>query len=230
MRAYLECFDPQASPRRRGSRSTRSPISGTLRKGKHRQVDDRPFGGGAGHGAHAGTRGRRRREDARKKATAPEATTGAPADPAGRAVQRSGWLKNLAAGPGMILVSGRYEGFDERIRRSDRSPKRFPWGTSCWPAGSCPPWPSRRRSYVCCPACWVTTNSPPSKTILFRRGFWKARSTRGRESSAATSVPEVLVSGNHARNQGMAPSGPRKTRTRERRRDLTGRLTPPSVL
>lgn len=80
-------------------------------KGPHRQVDDAPFGGGAGmvlcvEPLH------RAIEDARARTAGPVLML----TPRGRRFDQS-VARQLSCGPGMTLVCGRYEGFDERIRR-----------------------------------------------------------------------------------------------------------------
>lgn len=75
--------------------------------GRHRQVDDTPFGGGAGMVL---------RPDVLKAAVAA-------AEPAGRPVLcltprgaplRQAMVRGWAEGPGLVLVCGRYEGMDQR--------------------------------------------------------------------------------------------------------------------
>jgi tRNA (guanine37-N1)-methyltransferase len=80
-------------------------------EGKHRQVDDRPFGGGPGMVLMAPP-----------VVSAVEAVR-AMAEPTGRliALTPSGrklsqdWVRELAFETRIILLCGRYEGFDERI-------------------------------------------------------------------------------------------------------------------
>ncbi len=79
--------------------------------GKHKQVDDRPFGGGPGMVLMA------------PPVVAAVEAVRAAAEPPGRLVVLSPQgprldqrrVVELAAGPRLILVCGRYEGFDERI-------------------------------------------------------------------------------------------------------------------
>jgi tRNA (guanine37-N1)-methyltransferase len=80
-------------------------------EGKHKTVDDRPFGGGPGMVLMAPP-----------VVAAAEAVRGA-AEPDGRLVLLSPqgrrldqqWVAELAKEPRLILLCGRYEGFDERI-------------------------------------------------------------------------------------------------------------------
>ncbi|WP_374655196.1 tRNA (guanosine(37)-N1)-methyltransferase TrmD [Dongia sp.] len=76
---------------------------------RHRTVDDTPFGGGAGMVM---------RPDVVDAALAAATADGlGPAiylTPRGRLLSQ-GLVEELAAGPGMVLVCGRYEGLDERV-------------------------------------------------------------------------------------------------------------------
>jgi len=83
----------------------------TWAEGKHKQVDDRPFGGGPGMILMAPP-----------VVAAAEAVV-AMAEPSGRLIVLSPqgrrldqqWVEELAREPRLILVCGRYEGFDERV-------------------------------------------------------------------------------------------------------------------
>jgi tRNA (guanine37-N1)-methyltransferase len=75
---------------------------------KHRTVDDAPFGGGPGMVM---------RPDVVEAALAACGGTGAPSiylSPRGRLLTQR-LVKELAAGPGVILLCGRFEGVDERV-------------------------------------------------------------------------------------------------------------------
>jgi tRNA (guanine37-N1)-methyltransferase len=80
-------------------------------EGKHKQVDDRPFGGGPGMILMAPP-----------VVAATEAVL-ALANPAGRLIALSpqgrrldqAWVAELAREPRLVLLCGRYEGFDERV-------------------------------------------------------------------------------------------------------------------
>lgn len=79
-------------------------------RGAHRQVDDTPFGGGAGmvlqvEPVH------RAIERARSRTPGPVVLL----SPGGARFSQA-WAKGLAANAGLTLVCGRYEGFDERVR------------------------------------------------------------------------------------------------------------------
>ncbi len=77
--------------------------------GRHRQVDDTPYGGGAGMVL---------RPEPLAAALAPIRADGVPVlllDPAGERLT-DGLARELAALPRFALVCGRYEGVDERVR------------------------------------------------------------------------------------------------------------------
>jgi tRNA (guanine37-N1)-methyltransferase len=80
-------------------------------EGKHKQVDDRPFGGGPGMILMA------------PPVVAAAEAVAAMAEPPGRLIVLSPqgrrldqeWVGELAREPRLILICGRYEGFDERV-------------------------------------------------------------------------------------------------------------------
>lgn len=83
---------------------------------RHGSVDDRPFGGGPGMVMQAPPL---RRSLARARAG--RGGDGAPVialTPQGERFDQA-WAARLAAGPGAILVCGRYEGIDERFMAAD---------------------------------------------------------------------------------------------------------------
>lgn len=80
-------------------------------EGKHKQVDDRPFGGGPGMVLMA--------PPVVSSVEAVQAESEPPGrlialTPAGRKLDQA-WVAELAGEPRIILLCGRYEGFDERI-------------------------------------------------------------------------------------------------------------------
>ena len=80
-------------------------------QGAYRRVDDRPFGGGPGMVMLA--------EPLMRALDAAQSARPAPApvilfSPAGRRMEQS-WVRELAQGPGAVLICGRYEGVDQRF-------------------------------------------------------------------------------------------------------------------
>ncbi|PMR76244.1 tRNA (guanosine(37)-N1)-methyltransferase TrmD [Billgrantia endophytica] len=86
---------------------------------RHRTVDDRPYGGGPGMLMKVDTL-RAAIHAARDRAR--EATGERPRviylSPQGRRLDQQG-VRELAAGPPVVVVAGRYEGIDERVVESD---------------------------------------------------------------------------------------------------------------
>jgi tRNA (guanine37-N1)-methyltransferase len=80
-------------------------------EGNYRRVDDRPFGGGPGMVMLA--------EPLERALAAVQAARGAPAplihfSPTGRRIDQA-LLREMATGPGAVLLCGRYEGIDQRF-------------------------------------------------------------------------------------------------------------------
>ena len=75
---------------------------------KHRSVDDSPFGGGAGMVMRPDVL------DAAVAATHPSGTPLIYLTPRGQVLDQSR-VRDLAAGPGLSVICGRYEGVDERF-------------------------------------------------------------------------------------------------------------------
>ena len=81
-------------------------------EGTHKRVDDRPFGGGPGMLLLAEPL-----ERALAAALADRAGAAPPVihfTPAGRRLDQA-WVREIAAGPGAVLLCGRYEGIDQRV-------------------------------------------------------------------------------------------------------------------
>jgi tRNA (guanine37-N1)-methyltransferase len=78
--------------------------------GKHRQVDDTPAGGGAGMVLRADVLGPALDAAHSGNPDAPQVYL----SPRGRPLNQD-LAKNLAAGPGAVLLAGRFEGIDERV-------------------------------------------------------------------------------------------------------------------
>jgi tRNA (guanine37-N1)-methyltransferase len=75
---------------------------------KHRSVDDEPFGGGAGMVLRAGV------VDRALNAVADRSGPVIYLSPRGRLLDQA-LVRDLAGGPGMTLLCGRYEGVDQRV-------------------------------------------------------------------------------------------------------------------
>ncbi|MHC4933761.1 MAG: tRNA (guanosine(37)-N1)-methyltransferase TrmD, partial [Planctomycetota bacterium] len=182
-------------------------------EGKHRQVDDRPFGGGPGMVLMPGPVVRAA-EAARK-----DHEPGTPTlllTPQGRPFDQR-LAEELAAGPGMILVCGRYEGFDERIRQV-LDPMEISIGDFVLAGGELPALAVTEAVVRLVPG--VLGDEMSARDDSFANGgllegpqYTRPQEFRGLE------VPEILRSGNHAAIAAWRRAAAEQ-RTRERRRDL----------
>jgi tRNA (guanine37-N1)-methyltransferase len=160
-------------------------------KGKHRSVDDRPFGGGPGmvimpEPVFDAV------EDVRQKAADPGLLV--LLTPAGERLNQR-LVQELADYRRLILLCGRYEGFDERIRRG-LSPREMSVGDYVCNGGEVPAMVVidtviRFVPGVLGDAESVTEESHSLPGRLEYPQYTRPRVFRG------MAVPEVLVSGNH---------------------------------
>ena len=77
--------------------------------GKHRSVDDTPSGGGAGMVLRADVMGKAIRHACRETALPPVYLS-----PRGRRLDQA-MAQRFSEGPGLVLISGRFEGLDQRV-------------------------------------------------------------------------------------------------------------------
>lgn len=184
-------------------------------EGRHRQVDDRPFGGGPGMVLMPGpvveaVETTRRGHD-------PAAPT-ILLTPQGRRFDQA-VADELATAPGMVLVCGRYEGFDERIR-DVLQPMEISIGDYVLAGGELPALVVTEAVVRLQPG--VLGDDESSRSDSFREGLLEGpQYTRPREYRGRT-VPEILLSGNHAEIAAWRRSAAEE-RTRERRSDLLER-------
>ena len=193
-------------------------------EGKHRQVDDRPFGGGPGMVLMPGPVVSA--VEAARKGHPPGAPT-ILLTPQGERFDQA-LAEELARGPGMILVCGRYEGFDERIRDVLR-PREISIGDYVLSGGEIPALAVTEAVVRLLPG--ALGDDASAREDSFSQGLLEgSQYTRPREFRGHI-VPEVLFSGNHEVIAAWRQAASQQ-RTRERRRDLLDRgqgLTPPSV-
>ena len=193
-------------------------------EGKHRQVDDRPFGGGPGMVLMPGP------VVAAVEAARQGHPTGVPTillTPQGERFDQA-LAEELARGPGMILVCGRYEGFDERIR-DVLSPREISIGDYVLSGGEIPALAVTEAVVRLLPG--ALGDDASAREDSFAQGLLEGpQYTRPREFRGHL-VPEILFSGNHEAIAAWRHEAAQR-RTRERRRDLLDRgdgLTPLSV-
>ncbi len=181
---------------------------------KHRTVDDAPFGGGPGMVM---------RPDVVSEAIE-SATSGGPdlpliyLTPRGRPLTQAR-VRELAEGPGMILLSGRYEGLDERVLESN-GPEEISIGDFVLSGGEAA---AIALIDACVRLLPGVVGEPESlmdesfeKGLLEYPQYTRPQVWNGRE------VPEVLVSGHHEKIKAWRQEQAEAI-TRERRPDLWSR-------
>jgi tRNA (guanine37-N1)-methyltransferase len=179
---------------------------------KHRSVDDTPFGGGAGMVMRADVIW-----------DALEASGSAPApviylSPRGRLLDQAR-VREIAAGPGVTLLCGRYEGVDERVLEA-RNVEEVSLGDFVLSGGE----PAAIAVIDACvrllPGVMGAAGSLCEESfedgLLEYPHYTRPQTWRGR------AVPEVLLSGHHERIRQWRRAEAERL-TRERRPDLWAR-------
>jgi tRNA (guanine37-N1)-methyltransferase len=181
-------------------------------EGKHRQVDDRPFGGGPGMVLMPGP-----------VVTAVEAARAAQAPgtpvilltPQGERFDQR-MAEEFARAPGLVLVCGRYEGFDERIR-DVLDAREVSIGDYVLSGGEIPALAVTEAVVRLLPG--VLGHADSARDDSFATGLLEGpQYTRPREFRGRP-VPEILFSGNHAAIEAWRTQAAEE-RTRTRRQDL----------
>jgi tRNA (guanine37-N1)-methyltransferase len=185
-------------------------------EGKHRSVDDTPAGGGAGMVMRADIAAAA--IDAARRTVLP----GAPAiylSPRGLPLTQAR-VRKLAAGPGVILLCGRFEGIDERVLEA-RGIEEISIGDYVLSGGEL-------AALVLIDACvrllpGVAGNESSLAEESFAEGLLEyPHYTRPREFEGRQ-IPEVLLSGDHERIAKWRREQAEKL-TKARRPDLWARL------
>ena len=188
-------------------------------EGKHRQVDDRPFGGGPGMVLMPGPVVEA--VEAAREGHEPGAAT-VLLSPQGEPFDQQ-MAAELAKAPGLILVCGRYEGFDERIR-DVLDPKEISIGDYVLSGGEIPALAVTEAVVRLLPG--VLGHAESAGDDSFASGLLEGPQYTRPRSFRDLEVPEVLFSGDHAAVAAWRRSAA-EARTRARRSDL---LTPPPDL
>jgi tRNA (guanine37-N1)-methyltransferase len=160
--------------------------------GRHRQVDDRPFGGGPGMVLMA------------PPVVAAVEAVRAMAAPPGRLIALSpqgrrldqGWVRELAREPRLVLLCGRYEGFDERIIEVLR-PEPLSIGDYVLSGGEVPAMVVIDAVLRLVPGVLGDAESAVDESFGPGGGLEYPHYTRPREFRGLA-VPEVLLAGDHA--------------------------------
>lgn len=156
---------------------------------KHRSVDDTPFGGGAGMVM---------RPDVVDRALAAVEDRPGPVlylSPRGRPLDQA-LVRELAAGPGLTLLSGRYEGVDERVLEA-RAVREVSIGDFVLSGGEVAAMVLLDAVVRLLPG--VMGNAASETDESFERGLLEYPQYTRPADWQGRAVPEVLQSGNHAR-------------------------------
>lgn len=181
---------------------------------KHRMVDDTPFGGGPGMVMRADILERALESTTKSDDRRPVIYL----TPRGRPIAQSR-VRELAAGPGVILLCGRYEGVDERVVEA-RDMEELSLGDFVLSGGE----PAAIALIDACvrliPGVLGSHESPVEESfeqgLLEHPQYTRPRVWNERE------VPEVLLSGHHDKVRAWRRDQAEKT-TRKRRPDMWAR-------
>ena len=104
-------------------------------------------------------------------------------------------VRELAAGPGLLIVCGRFEGVDERVIEGAGPARGLGRATTCCRAASPRPWCCSMPWCGCCPASWARPRAATEESfedgLLEHPHYTKPNLWEGVE------IPEILLSGDH---------------------------------
>lgn len=180
--------------------------------GRHKQVDDTPTGGGAGMVLRADVLGPALDHALAINPGAPMIYLSPRGDPLGQAI-----VRDLAAGPGVTLLAGRFEGIDERVIAA-RGLREISIGDYVLSGGELAAMVLIDAAVRLLPGVLGAADSLTHES--FENGLLEyPQYTKPREWEGHT-VPEVLLSGDHKKIAEWRDSEARRL-TLERRPDLT---------
>jgi len=184
--------------------------------GRHRNVDDVPYGGGAGmvlrpEPVFAAVRERRALHEAAGRRIRTVLVT-----PQGRRFRQADAVEFAAREDVTVFLCGRYEGFDERIR-AGLADEEVSLGDFVCLGGEVPVMAMLEATVRLLPG--VLGNPESSAEESFARGLLEYPHYTRPPEFEGLRVPDVLLSGNHAEIARWRETEARK-RTAERRPDL----------
>ncbi len=176
--------------------------------GKHRSVDDAPYGGGAGMVLRVDCVVDAI-EEAERHMDGPARACRVLLTPQGRRFDQS-LAKELVGRDGLLLVCGRYEGFDERVRHF--VDEQISIGDFVLAGGEVAAMALMETCIRLIPGVLGNPDSPTDESFSDHRGGWLEYPQYTRPLCyRELSVPEILRSGDHQRIENW-----RKERSRER--------------
>ncbi|HTY41184.1 MAG TPA: tRNA (guanosine(37)-N1)-methyltransferase TrmD [Thermoanaerobaculia bacterium] len=189
-------------------------------EGKHRKVDDEPYGGGAGMVMMAPVVAAAV-ESRREVPGLPRAWT-ILMTPEGRRLDHAA-VEGLAARERLLIVCGRYEGIDERARAVGLFDEEISLGDFVLPGGEAAALALTEAVTRLVPGVVGAAESLESESFRSERLDYP-HYTRPREFRGLP-VPEILLSGDHARIERWRRARALE-RTRQRRPDLLEKRPP----
>ncbi len=184
-------------------------------KGNHRTVDDSPFGGGAGMVMRPDVLGP---AIDTALASAQKAARVIYFSPRGRAMDQA-FVRELAEGPGAIMICGRFEGVDERVLET-RNVEEVSLGDFILSGGEIAALALLDAVVRLLPG--VTGNRESLEEESFADGLLEYPHYTRPPVWEGRSVPEVLLSGHHEKIREWRQRQSEEL-TKERRRDLWDR-------
>ena len=191
----------------------------TFAEDRHRKVDDEPYGGGAGMVMMAPVV--TAAIEARRDAGGERAWT-VLLSPEGRRLEHA-VAASLAVRPRVLLVCGRYEGFDERVRELGLFDEEISLGDFVLPGGELAALAVVEAVSRLVPGVVGKAESVEAESFARDRLDYP-HYTRPREFRGLA-VPDVLISGDHAKIARWRRARALE-RTRERRPDLLRKRPP----
>ncbi len=179
---------------------------------KHRTVDDSPFGGGAGMVMRPDVL------DAAIAASRPQGTPLIYLTPRGRILDQQR-VRKLAAGPGVTLICGRYEGVDQRLLEAQEV-EELSLGDFILSGGEAAAIALLDAVVRLLPGVVGKTASLEDES--FENGLLEYPHYTRPDTWAGREVPEVLKSGHHAKVEAWRRAQAEEV-TRVRRPDLWAR-------
>ncbi len=183
-------------------------------EGKHRKVDDEPYGGGAGMVMMAPVLAAA--IEARRDAGGPPRAWTVLLTPAGERLDQR-LVESLASRERLLLVCGRYEGIDERARAAGFFDQEISIGDFVLPGGEAAALALTEAVSRLVPGVVGSSESLEEESFARDRLDYP-HYTRPREFRGLA-VPETLLSGNHAKIRRWRLARALE-RTRDRRPDL----------
>ena len=184
---------------------------------RHRSVDDTPAGGGPGMVMRADVLARAIDHAAQANDSRPRILL----TPRGKPLLQSR-VREFAAGPGVVLVCGRFEGVDERVIES-RALEEISIGDYVLSGGELPAMVLIEAVARLQPGVLGNPNSIEEES--FSAGLLEYPQYTRPEEFRGMRVPEILLSGDHGKIRAWREEQARR-RTAERRPDLAGRRKP----